>query len=142
MKPGVWRHSMWLIEDPLSEGKPELKDVFKDFRRSSSSAGKLTLQGDYEYDFCSSSYGRVGTREGFRLDRSRERVVLTARRIGDSSPHNNITYADDIFMLQLNVGEQGRELDVLAVNTESQSGKGCKIPVALGESSLVYHHRR
>jgi len=112
------RHGLWLINNLET---PQLKPV------------DVMLGGHGTYDCCNGSYGRPGAVEGFKIDNTRTRVVVTARRTGTKT----ITYSDNLFQLQL--GEEGT-LEAKLVETE-ESGKGCKIAVAIGENSIVYHHR-
>ncbi|EJK57500.1 hypothetical protein THAOC_22449 [Thalassiosira oceanica] len=81
--------------------------------------------------------GRGPPSEGFRLDQKRRTVVVTARRTGGAG---GVCYSDDLYRLRL--GESGALLGAAEpLGSDAVSGKGCKIPVAVGEDSVVYHHR-
>jgi len=132
VRAGEVRHGLWVLAE--GSGPParlEPVDVMP-----------YAVHG--AYDCCSGSYGSPGAAEGFQMDRARERVVVTARRTGPSSA---IAYSDDLFELRLTEeGTDGerRLVQVGGIGTEAQSGRGCKIPVAVGggdNSSIVYHHR-
>jgi len=130
-------HGLWLIEDlkaprlsPVHMGPPNRIDVF------------------------SGSYGRPGAAEGFRLDPSRCRVFLSARTTGTEQQADGvpISYSDDLYELSA-AAEGDGSLELLPLRTathEGGPGKGCKIPVAYGETGgdrgqgevlVVYHHR-
>jgi len=92
VRAGEVRHGLWVLVE--GSGPPawlEPVDVLPE-----------AVHG--AYDCCSGSYGSPGAAEGFKMNRARARVVVTARRTGSSTA---ISYSDDLFELRL--GEEGTD---------------------------------
>eukprot|EP00929_Paragymnodinium_shiwhaense_P020251 TRINITY_DN13556_c0_g1_i2.p1 TRINITY_DN13556_c0_g1~~TRINITY_DN13556_c0_g1_i2.p1 ORF type:complete len:546 (-),score=69.24 TRINITY_DN13556_c0_g1_i2:142-1779(-) len=116
------RHGLWIIEDLA---KPQVSPV-----------NVLPEEKHGSYDVCSGSYNHPGAAEGFVIDRHRSTVVLTVRRFRQNG---SISYSDDLLLVKFGVKGEAHTIEVLY--SAAISGKGCKIPIALSASALVYHHR-
>jgi len=116
------QHGLWLVQD-LQTPLMQPVDV-------------LAGQPHGTYDVCSGTYGRPGTAEGFVLDRSRCSAILTARRVST----DQISYMDDLVHVKFGA-QKGDQVATKVLDTSAQSGRGCKIAVALSDVSFVYHHR-
>eukprot|EP00592_Proboscia_alata_P003104 CAMPEP_0194371742 /NCGR_PEP_ID=MMETSP0174-20130528/20160_1 /TAXON_ID=216777 /ORGANISM="Proboscia alata, Strain PI-D3" /LENGTH=735 /DNA_ID=CAMNT_0039149965 /DNA_START=137 /DNA_END=2344 /DNA_ORIENTATION=- len=122
------KHGLWVIED-LQQTPPRLTPV-----------DVMPEEVHGSYDCYSGMYGRPGAVEGFKMDRTRHKVVATARHNTAGKNNNSLTYSDDLFELELSDTDSKLKAK-RAINTKDESGKGCKIPVAIGEDSIIYHHR-
>jgi len=116
-------HGLWILDDLSPEGRLEPVHV-------------MPAHDHGTYDVCSGSYGCLGTTEGFRLDSRRTRVVVTARK--HTADSGSISYTDELFCLDF-ANEELCPRKI--VTTTCDAEKGCKIPVAVSESELVYHFR-
>ena len=112
--------------------------------------GLWLMQGTYEslipvdvadgwahgsYDVCSNSYGRLGAPEGFRLDSGRTRLLVTARRHTRSGKTQKC-YADELCLVDF-----AKEEKTVLVSPDSSNYYGCIIPVAIGETQIIFHYR-
>eukprot|EP00908_Phaeocystis_cordata_P003267 Transcript_13559.p1 GENE.Transcript_13559~~Transcript_13559.p1 ORF type:complete len:767 (+),score=240.76 Transcript_13559:97-2397(+) len=102
--------------------------------------------GDHgSYDVCSSSYaGGHGVREGFLLDVGRETLVFSARSHDPASGMSDELVRVHMPGLVLKDGvvvpKPSNKADSAAASSV-QAGKGCHVPIAFGNGSLVFHFR-
>jgi len=117
------KHGLWILNDVTSEGRLEPVHV---------------MEAEHgTYDVCSNSYGRLGVTESFKFDPGRTKVVVSARPTNNGSGAENVSYSDEVYLLDFRKEPPLRS----RIDTVRNNIKGCKIPVAVSETGIVYHFR-